>query len=555
MRREPHPISGFIYQEVEGGLVRVEDPEGGRYGLFKADGTWIEGQLTYADPCMLDLIGAPDVPPGWDVYWAVLPPEIAPDEPPAAKPGPQQEAMKAAASSPRVIGKYVPDPGKETPDGMRSAAFVDQNFLLENDRHPELVPEVFRLQSPMEGGPERVPVDRYFKKEYHDLEVEKLWKKSWQMVCREDDIPEVGDHYLYEIAHLSFLIVRTGEGEFKAHYNACLHRGRQLRDCSGKKAHEFRCPFHGWTWTIDGKLKHITTEWDFPGVREDVSQLRGAKVSTWGGFIFINPDPDAISLEEHMGPEMLAHYAKYKLENRYKQVHVRKIIKANWKLTMEAFSESYHVVAAHPQLLLEGRDFGDSHYDVFGNWGRLGHVQSCVASAMRGMYPTPEQVLENYRNYADFMKDFLRTIIGNEVDQFSDAELNDVTYNNLFPNFAPWGGFMRLVYRWRPNGDNPDEAIMEVMLLVPWPEGKPKPAPAPVHELGADEPWTSAPELGSFARILVQDCVNLPRVHRGLKTKHPPYIWYSSYQEGVIRNWHRNYDRWLGLNREGGTNR
>jgi len=168
--------------------------------------------------------------------------------------------------------------------------------------------------------------------------------------------------------------------------------------------------------------------------------------------------------------------------------------------------------------LLEGRDFGDSHYDVFGNWGRLGHVQSCVASAMRGMYPTPEQVLENYRNYADFMKDFLRTIIGNEVDQFSDAELNDVTYNNLFPNFAPWGGFMRLVYRWRPNGDNPDEAIMEVMLLVPWPEGKPKPSPAPVHELGPDDPWTSAPELGSFARILDQDCVNLPRVHRGLKT-------------------------------------
>ena len=57
-----------------------------------------------------------------------------------------------------------------------------------------------------------------------------------------------------------------------------------------------------------------------------------------------------------MGPEMVDHYAKYRLENRYKQLHVRKIVHANWKLAMEAFTESYHVFASHPQLLLEGRE-------------------------------------------------------------------------------------------------------------------------------------------------------------------------------------------------------
>ena len=549
MRCEPHPISGFIYQEISDGIVRVEDRERKKYGLFRADGTWLEGDLSYADPCMLDYIGAPNVPPGWDVYWPLLPAEVDLADPPAARPGIQQASVEAAAQAPRVVGKYVADPGMETPDGPRSAAYVDQAYFLANDRHPELIPPVFNLKSPPPGGPEKVPVDRFSARAYHDLEVERLWKKCWQMVCREDDIPEIGDHYVYDIAHLSFLIVRTGEQEFKAHYNACLHRGRQLRECSGKKAQEFRCPFHGWTWDLQGKIKHITTEWDFPGVRSEVEQLPGAKVATWGGFVFINPDPDATSLEEHMGPEMVEHYAKYKLENRYKQVHVQKIVKANWKLTMEAFTESYHVVAAHPQLLLEGRDFGESHYDVFGNWGRLGHAQSSVASAMRGIYPTPEQALAGYHGYADFMKLFLWTVIGDEVDQFSDAELNDVTYNNLFPNFAPWGGFMRLVYRWRPNGDNPEEAIMEVMLLAPWPEGKPKPPSVPVHVLGPDEPWTTARELGAFGRILDQDFVNLPKVHNGLKTKQPPYIWYSSYQEGVIRNWHRLYDKWLGIER------
>lgn len=548
MRSEPHPVSGFIYREIDRGIVRVEDQENGRHGLFRSDGTWIEGELTYADPCMLDYIGATaQLPPGWDVYWPVLPAEMDLDDAPAARPGLQYEAAKAAAQSPRIVGGYVPDPGKETPDGPRSAAFVDQDFFLANDRRPDLVPKVFHLKAPARGGPRTVGVERYLSRKYHDLEVERLWKKTWQMVCREDDVPEVGDYFVYDVADLSFLIVRTGERDFKAHYNACLHRGRQLRECSGRKAHEFRCPFHGWTWSIDGKIKHITTEWDFPGVRDEVDQLPGARVATWGGFIFINPDPEGETLDAFMGPEMIEHYAKFKFENRWKQLHVSKVVRANWKLAMEAFTESYHVFASHPQLLLEGRDFADSHYDVFGNWVRLGHVQSCVASAMRGMYPSNDQVLAAYRGYADFMKTFLHTVIGDEVEQFSDAELNDVSYSNLFPNFSPWGGFMRLVYRWRPHGDNPDECIMEVMLLTPWPKGKPKPPPVAVQHLGPDDSWTSVRQLGAFARVADQDLVNLSKVQRGLKTKQPPTVWFSAYQEGGIRNWHGIYDRLLGL--------
>jgi phenylpropionate dioxygenase-like ring-hydroxylating dioxygenase large terminal subunit len=542
MRREPHPISGFIYQELGDGIVRVEDKEHGKHGLFKSDGTWIEGELTYADSQLLLYVGGPNVPPGYDVYWGMLPlnfdGQTAPGSP---------EAEEAAAQMPRVVGKYVPDPGRQTEEGMRSAAHLDQDFFLENDRHPERIPEVYRLKAPMPGGPARVPVDRFIKQEYHALEVEKLWKKTWQMVCREDEIPEVGDHYLYRITHLSFLIVRTGQREFKAHYNACLHRGRQLRDCSGKKAREFRCPFHGWTWTIDGQLRHITTEWDFPGVREHASKLPGAKVGAWGGWIFINPDPDAISLEEFMGPEMIAHYAKFKYENRHIHARVQKVVKANWKVVMEAFNEQYHVIATHPQLLLLGGDYADGHYDVFGNWGRLGHVQSSAASAMRGLYPTPQQALDQYRDFADHNRNWLRTVIGEEAEQFSDAELNEISYSNLFPNFAPWGGFGRIVYRWRPNGDNHEECIMEVMLLAPWPEGKPKPPPAALHELGLDEPWTNAIELGSLGRILDQDMANLPNVYLGLKTKQPPYVWFSAYQESILRNFHRTYDKMLGL--------
>jgi hypothetical protein len=104
-----------------------------------------------------------------------------------------------------------------------------------------------------------------------------------------------------------------------------------------------------------------------------------------------------------------------------------------------------------------------------------------------------------------------------------------------------------MVFRFRPNGDDPDEAIMDIMMLAPWPEGKPKPPAAKLRWLAPDASWTEAPELGSFARILDQDVYNLPKVQAGLKAKHSPHVWYGGYQESKIRNFYRNYDRVLGL--------
>ena len=84
-------------------------------------------------------------------------------------------------------------------------------------------------------------------------------------------------------------------------------------------------------------------------------------------------------------------------------------------------------------------------------------------------------------------------------------------------------------------------------VIPPWPEGKPKPAPAKLHELGIDEPWTNALELGNLSRIIEQDMINLDKVQLGLKNKPEPYIRLSSYQEGVLRNWHQKYAEVMGL--------
>ena len=187
----------------------------------------------------------------------------------------------------------------ETATGTdRSGGRSYQDILDEDSRK---APDIFRVQNPMPKGPTIVPAERYFSQEFHDLEVEKVWKRVWQMACNETDIPEIGDYNVYEIAHLSFLVVRTGEDEFKAYHNACLHRGRMIKIKDGKRAREFRCAFHGWAWNLDGSLKEVPCHWDFPTVSAETHSLPEVKVGRWGGYLFINPDENAGSFEEFIG--------------------------------------------------------------------------------------------------------------------------------------------------------------------------------------------------------------------------------------------------------------
>ena len=239
--------------------------------------------------------------------------------------------------------------------------------LLDEETRP--VPASYRRDSPIAPGPTRVPVARYTSQAFFDLEVEKIWKRAWQMACHEDDMPNVGDYVPYDIAGMSFLVVRTGADEFKAYYNACLHRGRKLRENRGGRATEFRCPFHGWTWNIDGSLRQVPCQWDYPGLKASEQSLPEVRTGRWGRFIFINPDPNCEPLEDFLG-DLSSHFELLPYERRYKAAHVAKTIRCNWKVASEAFMESYHVIATHPQILLGGVHDVDTKYDVFGNYSR-----------------------------------------------------------------------------------------------------------------------------------------------------------------------------------------
>ncbi len=244
-------------------------------------------------------------------------------------------------------------------DEARGERFYQQ--LLDEESRP--VPPSLRATSAGHLEPLAIAPGRYFDPEFHRLEVERVWGRTWQMACREEQLAEVGDSLVYEIADWSLIVVRTAPDQIRAFHNSCLHRGTQLRTGPGRVS-GFRCPFHGFTWNLDGTFREIPCAWDFPQVDPTDFCLPEAQVATWGGFVFVNVDPQAVPFLEYL--EALPwHFAQWPLEERYLTAHVVRTMPCNWKVALEAFIESYHTVAVHPQLLTTSADTL-TEYDVYG---------------------------------------------------------------------------------------------------------------------------------------------------------------------------------------------
>ncbi|WP_067814667.1 aromatic ring-hydroxylating oxygenase subunit alpha [Nocardia inohanensis] len=461
----------------------------------------------------------------------------------------------------------IQTPGEVAPGQARSSGPSVQSLLATDTREvpPPLLEESYEYL-----GSEDIDKDRYLSQEFHRREVEKVWKKTWQMACREEDIPAAGDYIVYDIADISLIVVRTESGAIKAYHNACLHRGTRLCDDTGHAA-QLRCPFHGFTWSLNGDLTDVPGRWDFPHVRDADFALPEALTGVWAGYVFVNPDREAVPLATYLGG-VDKHLAHYKLEDRFKAVHVAKVVDCNWKVALEAFIESYHVIATHPQLL----DYlGDSNtqYDIYTrddglpgfnrmitpqatsspNLGEQLDPQDVLEAMFRDFYPEgigSFQVPEGgsvRATVAGALRDRLAQVTGADLSGTSDSEILDAIEYFVFPNFVPWAGVgAPLTYRFRPYGNDPDRCVFDIMMLYPLPAGVPKPKAGPIHWLGPDEDFSAAPELNGLAPVFNQDLSNLPKVQRGLKALTKPGVTLADYQEVRIRQFHRDLDAQLG---------
>lgn len=436
--------------------------------------------------------------------------------------------------------------------------------VLAGDINP--ASDLMRQESPATGQSDAdLSIERYFSKAWHDEEVEKVWRKTWQLACRVEQIPDVGDHIVYEIVHDSLIVVQAEPGQYRAYVNSCLHRGTLLRT-QGGCVKQFRCPFHGFTWNLDGKLVDIPQAWDFPHVDPTKMSLPEARVGVWGGFVFVNFDPDCEPLESYL-ENLPAHFAAFNLEDRYLAAHVAKIMPCNWKLAMEAFVEAYHVAYAHPQVL---GYYGDTNtqYDVWPgvrHVSRMISVQGVPSPALSDL--PPEKTIEQMRRDVPFFagkpievgpgetargklaqraREKISRSSGRDMSALSDTESLDLIEYMLFPNMVPWGGqALPITYRFRPYKDDPERSLMEIMFLFSKASDGSHPPPASIRLLGENDKWADAPELGSAALVADQDTDNLMRIQRGLRASRKPGVTLARYQESRIRHFHETLDAYM----------
>ena len=211
-----------------------------------------------------------------------------------------------------------------------------------------------------------IPFERHTSIQQYDAELLKMWPKTWQWACREEHIPNTGDYVVYDIGPHSFIVIRTDKDTVKAFYNSCLHRGMQIceQGSVGQGKQFLRCPFHGFTWNIEGTLKEIPCRWDFPHIKDEDFCLPEIRVESWGGFVFVNMDSAAEPLIQYL--EVLPdHFNQWPLQDRYVSLHVEKVLPANWKMAMEAFIEAYHVLATHSQSINLASD-ANAQYNIYG---------------------------------------------------------------------------------------------------------------------------------------------------------------------------------------------
>lgn len=191
--------------------------------------------------------------------------------------------------------------------------------------------------------------DEIFSAEYHALEKERIFKKSWLRVGTVAQLPEPGDYLVRDIeaCDTSVIVVRGRDRQIRAFHNVCSHRNNKVAYEACGKAPSFVCRFHSWVYDLEGRLVTVPEEEIFSNLDKAQHGLTPVACETWEGFIFINVDPEpAQTLREYLGEEIWNGFNGY-FENFAYMGTIAADVNANWKLVLDAFVESYHFSTVH----------------------------------------------------------------------------------------------------------------------------------------------------------------------------------------------------------------
>jgi phenylpropionate dioxygenase-like ring-hydroxylating dioxygenase large terminal subunit len=269
-----------------------------------------------------------------------------------------------------------------------------------------------------------VGVEAYISEAYARAERDKLWRKVWLQVGRASELVNVGDYITYEVLDDSIVIVRAASDELRAYHNVCQHRGRRLIDCAEREKHargralpvtdggppQLTCRYHGWRYGLDGKNTRVVHKEDWNGaLKNECIRLAKVNIDTWGGWMWINMDPDCEPLCDYLAPapSMLDPFQLQNMRYRWRKWGV---FDCNWKVAIEAFNETYHVQSTHPEF----NAFGE-----FRGWARVQGKHSNIG------YDAPKGVDENQQ---------AKLRVGTGDARISTAELQTYTWEKANTN-------------------------------------------------------------------------------------------------------------------------
>ena len=172
-----------------------------------------------------------------------------------------------------------------------------------------------------------------------------LLRRSWLGVARADEWREPGDYATFELAGAPVIVLRDEEGGLRAFANTCRHRGTRLLEGSGTAA-RIRCPFHGWTYGLDGGLRGAPRMGATRGFRHDEMGLVEFRAEERGGFAFVALSDEAPGIDEWLGAFDTLH-APWRLDELVTTRRRELEVDCNWKLFLEVFNESYHLEYVH----------------------------------------------------------------------------------------------------------------------------------------------------------------------------------------------------------------
>jgi glycine betaine catabolism A len=201
-----------------------------------------------------------------------------------------------------------------------------------------------------QAGAKTLPQRYFVSPDIFAQEQEKIFSRRWVLVGHQNCIAKSGDYFTAEVAGESLIIVRDKRGEIHGFYNVCRHRGsRLIENRNGQLSAAIQCPYHAWTYGLDGRLLGAPYMDDVPGFNKADYSLRPVNVALWEGFIFVNLAGSPHPPEKWFGP-LAGKFSRWNLPSLRSARRIEYGVRANWKLIFQNYSECYHCLGVHPEL-------------------------------------------------------------------------------------------------------------------------------------------------------------------------------------------------------------